>query len=129
MSYLNNQTGYREELLETRSVIKKDNWVLLEPDGLVKNAIPGYENCDVTILASPAMGATFADYLVTVHEGGKNLRGIGGEGIETLLYVLSGKVTVKNADQEAELTEGGYMFSPAGNDVDMMRLKATLHIQ
>ena len=33
------------------------------------------------------MGATFADYLVTVHEGGKNLRGIGGEGIETLLYV------------------------------------------
>ena len=66
MSYLNNQTGYREELLETRSVIKKDNWVLLEPDGLVKNAIPGYENCDVTILASPAMGATFADYLVTV---------------------------------------------------------------
>lgn len=145
MSYLNNQVGYREELLQTRSVIKKDNWVLLEPDGLVKNAIPGYENCDVTILASPAMGATFADYLVTVHEGGKNLRGIGGEGIETLLYVLSGKVTVKNAEQEAELTEGGYMFSPAGNnicfenvsgeeaklfvtDVDMMRLKATLHI-
>lgn len=117
MSYLNNQVGYREELLETRSVIKKDNWVLLEPDGLVKNAIPGYENCDVTILASPAMGATFADYLVTVHEGGKNLRGIGGEGIETLLYVLSGKVTVKNAEQEAELTEGGYMFSPAGNNI------------
>ena len=72
MSYLNKQTGYREELLLTRSVIKKENWVLLEPDGIVKNAIPGYENCDVTILATPAMGASFADYLVTAHAGGNN---------------------------------------------------------
>lgn len=116
MSYLNDQVGYREELLATRSIVKKDNYVILEPDGLVKNAIPGYENCDVTILGSPAMGATFADYLVTVKEGGKN-DGIGGEGLETFLYVLAGEVTVKNADQEATLTEGGYIFSPESNQV------------
>ena len=107
MSYLNNQVGYREDLLTTRSVIKKDNYVILEPDGLVKNAIPGYENCDVTILGSPAMGASFADYLVTARDGGKN-DGIGGEGLETFLYVISGEVTVKNADKEEVLTEGGY---------------------
>lgn len=77
MSYLNGQVGYRDELLDTRSIVKKDNYVLLEPDGLVKNAIPGYENCDVTILGTPAMGASFADYLVTAHEGGKN-PGLGG---------------------------------------------------
>ena len=88
----------------------------LEPDGLVKNAIPGYENCDVTILGSPAMGATFADYLVTAKAGGKNT-GIGGEGIESFLYVISGEVTVKNDDQEATLTEGGYIFSPEGNKI------------
>ncbi len=111
MSYLNDQVGYREELLATRSVIKKENYVLLEPDGLVKNSIPGYENCDVTILGSPAMGATFADYLVTVKEGGKN-SGIGGEGLETFIYVLAGEVVVKNADKEESLTEGGYIFSP-----------------
>ena len=104
MSYLNNQVGYREDLLTTRSVIKKDNYVILEPDGLVKNAIPGYENCDVTILGSPAMGASFADYLVTARDGGKN-DGIGGEGLETFLYVISGEVTVKNADKEEVLTE------------------------
>ena len=116
MSYLNNQVGYRDELLMTRSVVKKENYVLLEPDGLVKNAIPGYENCDVTILGSPAMGATFADYLVTAKAGGKNM-GIGGEGIESFLYVISGEVTVKNDDQEATLTEGGYIFSPEGNKI------------
>ena len=111
MSYLNNQIGYRDSLLDTRSIVKTNNWVLLEPDGLVKNSIPGYVNCDVTILGSPAMGASFADYLVTAHEGGKNDK-IGGEGIETFLYVMEGEVAVKNADKEAVLTEGGYIFSP-----------------
>ena len=70
MGYLNNQIGYRDELLATRSIVKTENWVLLEPDGLVKNSIPGYVNCDTTILGSPAMGASFADYIITVHEGG-----------------------------------------------------------
>ena len=116
MSYLNNQIGYRDELLQTRSVIKKENWVLLEPDGLVKNAIPGYVNCDVTILGTPAMGASFADYLVTAHAGGKK-DGIGGEGIETFLYVIEGAVTVKNADKEVELTQGGYIYSPEDKPV------------
>ena len=86
MSYLNNQLGYRDALLDTRSIIKKGDYIVLDPDGLVKNVVPGYENCDVTILGSPAMGATFADYLVHVHEGGKNT-GIGGEGIESRMMI------------------------------------------
>lgn len=43
MSYLNNQVGYRDELLMTRSVVKKENYVLLEARRTGKNAIPGYE--------------------------------------------------------------------------------------
>lgn len=117
MSYLNNQTGYREELLTTRSIIKKNNWALIEPDGLVKNAIPGYQNCDVTILGSPALGASFADYYVTVKKGGKHITGIGGEGIETFLYVIEGEVTVKNKGAEETLKAGGYIFEPAGRSV------------
>lgn len=116
MSYLNNQTGYREDLLDTRSIVKKENYVVLEPDGLVKNSIPGFQDCDVTILSSPAMGAAFVDYLVSVHKGGKN-KGFGEEGIEVFLYVVEGEVTVKNEQKEAVLTKGGYIFSPAGNKV------------
>ncbi|MDD2980267.1 MAG: (S)-ureidoglycine aminohydrolase [Hespellia sp.] len=117
MSYLNNQTGYREELLSTRSIIKKENYVLLEPDGLVKNSIPGYEDCDVTILASPAMGASFVDYLITVKENGKNLRGIGGDGIEVFLYVIEGDVTVWNAEQKVTLGSEGYFYSPESKKI------------
>ncbi len=116
MGYLNDQLGYREELLMTRSVIKKENYVILEPDGLVKNIVPGYDDCDVTILGSPAMGASFADYLVTAHAGGSNT-GIGGEGIESFLYVMEGSLVVKNNDTEAELKAGGYIYSPADNPI------------
>ncbi len=112
MSYLNGQIGYRDEMLATRSIIKKENYVVLEPDGLVKNSIPGYENCDVTILGSPQMGASFADYLATVHAGGRNAK-IGGGGIEVFLYVIEGGVSVKNGEQEADLAQGGYIYSPA----------------
>lgn len=116
MGYLNNQLGYREELLHTRSVVKKNNYVLLEPDGLVKNSVPGFVNCDVTILGSPAMGATFVDYLVSVYEGGEN-KGFGEEGIEVFLYVESGDLDVQNEDKKERLTQGGFFFSPAGKKV------------
>ena len=39
MSYLNQVTGYRGDLLLNRSVVKKGMYALLEPDGLVKNTI------------------------------------------------------------------------------------------
>ena len=111
MSYFNGQEGYRESLLSTRSVVKRGNYVILEEDGLVENAVPGYENCDVSILGSPEMGASFADYIVTAHKGGRN-DAIGGDGIEAFLYVVSGTVRVKNQEAEAVLTEGGYSYAP-----------------
>ncbi len=47
MGYLNNVTGYRDDLLANRAIVKHGNYALLTPDGLVKNIIPGFENCDV----------------------------------------------------------------------------------
>ncbi len=39
MSYLNNNTGYRETLLSTRSVYKKGKYTILEPDGIVTTRV------------------------------------------------------------------------------------------
>lgn len=113
MSYLNNVTGYRKDLLGNRSVVKKSNYAVIEPDGIVKNTIPGFENCDMTILASPRLGATFVDYLLTVHAGGKNALGFGEAKEESILYVMEGDLVVK-ADKEYKLTTGGYVYCPAG---------------
>ena len=114
MSYLNNVIGYRKDLLINRSIVKKDNYALIEPDGLVKNVIHGFDNCDVTILASPKLGASFVDYLVTVHPGGKNEVGFGYAGVETLLYIIEGELSVKAGEAPYELTTGGFVYCPPG---------------
>lgn len=114
MSYLNEVTGYRKDLLSSRSVVKPGSYAIIEPDGIVKNTIPGFEQCEITILSSPKLGASFVDYLVTVKEGGCNRQGFGAEGVETFFYVFEGELKAWNDDQTVTLTSGGYLFCPAG---------------
>jgi len=114
MSYINNVVGYRSDLLSNRSVVKKENYALIEPDGLVKNVIPGFENCDITILSSPKLGASFVDYFVTIYEGGKNELGFGTEGVETLIYLLEGSLAVKAGEASYALEKGGFIYCPPG---------------
>ena len=85
MGHINQVTVYRNDLLCTRSIIKKGMYALLEPDGLVKNVIPSFQECEITILSSPKLGASFVDYLLSVCPGGYNRAGFGGEGSETFL--------------------------------------------
>lgn len=112
MGYLNFNQGYREGLLESRSVIKKDNFALITPDGLVNNVVPGFENCDITILGSPRLGARFVDYLVTVKGNGGHKKGFAGNGVQSFLYVIYGSVKAKVDGKEYELREGGYIYVP-----------------
>lgn len=114
MSYINQATGYRKDLLINRSVLKRGMYAVIEPDGLVKNTIPGFEKCEMTILGSPKLGASFVDYLVSIGEGGRNLAGFGGEGVETFFFLFEGKVRVWNEDKEEVIGNSGYIFSPSG---------------
>ena len=122
MGYFTNQTGYPTDLLASRSIIKRKNYALIPPEGLVRNVIPGFENCDVTILATPKLGATFVDYLVTLHDGGRNQQGFGGENFETFVYVIDGNITASADSTDYPLTSGGYLYCPAGV---MLRLENT----
>ncbi|WP_053955185.1 (S)-ureidoglycine aminohydrolase [Inediibacterium massiliense] len=112
MGFRNNNMGYRQDLLSSRAVIKKGNFALIPKDGLVKNTIPGFENCDITILASPKLGATFVDYFVSMLQGGKTTTGFGEDGVETFVYVLSGEVNVTVHNQVFDLKNGGYVYCP-----------------
>ncbi|ENC1711041.1 cupin domain-containing protein [Escherichia coli] len=129
MGYLNNVTGYRDDLLANRAIVKHGNFALLTPDGLVKNIIPGFENCDATILSTPKLGASFVDYLVTLHQNGGNQQGFGGEGIETFLYVISGNITAKAEDSQIFLYKRRYVpvegYAPwlvSGNASELERI-------
>lgn len=67
MGYLNNVIGYREDLLVNRAIVKYGNFVLLISDGLVKNIISGFENCDAIIFFTLKLGVFFVDYLVILY--------------------------------------------------------------
>ena len=112
MGYKNGKVGNREGMLESRAVIKKNNYAILAHDGLVNNVVPGFENTKISILGSPRIGASFSDFIAEFEEGGKNTLGFGGEGIETFVYVISGKLKVSDASETHELTDGGYAFFP-----------------
>lgn len=114
MGYLNDVTGYRDDLLISRSVIKRGNYAIIEPDGFVKNVIPGFEDCAVTILASPQIGASFVDYLVTLDANGRNELGFGGDGIEVFVYVVEGNIKASADEESFKLSEGGYLYCPEG---------------
>ena len=96
MGYINSNTGYPSHTLSTRSVIKKNMYAVITPDGLVKNNIYGYENCDISILSSPLLGASFVDYIITVKKEGRNISGIGQNGEEVFLFVIEGMYNLNN---------------------------------
>lgn len=113
MGYRNNQIGYKKDLLASRSIIRRGNFAVIPEGGLVKNMVPGFEECDLSILSSPKLGATFVDYIVTMLPKGRNTLGFGGDGIETFAYVLDGKVKISDGEKEYIHTSGGYVYLPA----------------
>lgn len=120
MGYKNLNSGYRKGILESRAVIRPDRFALIPQDGLVKNTIPGFEDCEISILSSPKLGAGFVDYIGTFQRGGKNEKGFGGSGIETFIYVLEGVLEVSGKRERHHLEKGGYAYFPAD---EMMYLK------
>jgi (S)-ureidoglycine aminohydrolase len=112
MGYRNGQVGYPGAPLASRAVIKKNNYALIPVNGMVRNQIPGFDNCDATILASPKLGASFVDYVITMLPGGKNELGFGGEGVETFVYVLDGRVRAGDGSKRYDLEKDAYLYLP-----------------
>lgn len=104
--------GYPKGILSSRSIVKKNNYALIEPAGRVKNVVPGFENCEMTILGSPKLGAGFVDYIIKMAPGGGNSAGFGGGGVETFVYCISGEVTASAGEESFSLAAGGYLYCP-----------------
>ncbi len=104
--------AYPKGLLTNRSIVKKNNYALISTEGRVKNVVPGFEGCEMTILASPKLGASFVDYIIKMNPEGKNAKGFGGNGVETFVYCIEGAVIASADDETFELTAGGYLYCP-----------------
>ena len=85
---------------------------LIAPDGHVKSVVPGVSGAAVTIVINEAMGANFAQLLITFEAGGR--AEFAANGIETAGYVETGGGALAIGDRKADLGAGGFFFAPAG---------------
>ncbi len=85
---------------------------LLAPDGHVKSNVPGITGAATVILISGALGAKFAQLLVTFESGGR--AALPGNDVETVGYFETGGGTVTIGRLTQRVAAGAYFFAPAG---------------
>ena len=85
---------------------------LIAPDGHVAGRVPGITGAAAVVLISRAMGARFAQLLVTFDAGGR--ADLSSHSIETAGYLVSGGATVAIGRETCRLAAGGFFFLPAG---------------
>ncbi len=85
---------------------------LIAADGHVKSNVPGITGAATVILISGAMGAKFAQLLVTFEAGGR--AAFPANDLETFGYFESGGATVTLDRTPHRVAPGGYFFAPAG---------------
>src|SRR5438067_8032957 len=93
------------QLVHSRARLQP-RYALFPIEGYPPSKLPGWPECDVRILAAPALGANFAEYLFDIPVG----KGTGqGEATEQVFgYVLGGVVHVAVAGQEQDFRAGGF---------------------
>jgi (S)-ureidoglycine aminohydrolase len=94
---------------------------LIAPDSHVPSVLPGIENATAVILISSAMGAGFAQFLVTFHKGGRVV--FPADDNERFLFILKGGLEVTSSGESHELIAGGYAFVPAGQTLELTEAK------
>lgn len=85
---------------------------LITPDNHVNSVLPGVTGATSVVLINEAMGARFAQLLLTFQSGGA-AHWAAGE-TETCGYLLAGSASVQLGGEERRLGPGGYFFAPAG---------------
>ena len=84
---------------------------LIAPDGHVKSSLPGVTGAAAVILINEAMGANFAQLLLTFEAGGRAQ--YPANEIETAAYIETGGATVTIGRQKKICRAGGFFFAPA----------------
>lgn len=94
---------------QTRSS-QQTNHALLTPDTFVRIALPGMKACSAIVHASPALGATFAQYTAEFEVGGE----LSGTAAQRFIFVMDGAVKLDAGDRQSELRVRGFAYIPEG---------------
>lgn len=84
---------------------------LIAPDGHVKSNVPGITGAATIILINEAIGARFAQLLLTFETGGRVE--LPGNEVETAGYFETGGATLAVGGKKQRVAAGAYFFAPA----------------
>ena len=105
-------------LLTDRAVVKEAYTVI--PRGvltdIVTSNLPGWTNTRAWILARPIAGfaTTFAQYSVQAAAGGGSDTPEEEAGVESVVFILTGTLSMHLEGSDYEMSPGGYAYIPAG---------------
>ncbi len=85
---------------------------LIAPDGHVKSRVPGITGAATVILINEAMGANFAQVLVSFDAGGR--AELPANEVETAGYFETGGGVLTIGAKKVKCGPGGFFFAPAG---------------
>jgi (S)-ureidoglycine aminohydrolase len=102
-----------EQLVHSRTRVCR-RYALMPLEGYPASCLPGWPACEARVLASPALGANFVQFLIDVPAGGSG--GFEAEaGVETFYFVLSGKGECRESGAAKHaLAPGGFGLLPPG---------------
>ena len=98
------------ETLHSRTRVRR-RYALMPLEGFPASRIPQWENAEVRVLASPALGAKFVEYLIDLQAGG-GTKHAADNVVESFIYVLRGSINVKIDQNISALADGGFAFIP-----------------
>src|SRR5262249_5294893 len=102
----------QQQLLHSRTRVRP-RYALMPLEGFPTSRLPQWTNTDARILAAPALGAQFVEYLLNLQPGG-GVEGLGDTRTEVFFYMLSGAADLTiGAAGPHSLVEGSFALIPA----------------
>ncbi len=99
-------------LVGSRAVVER-NYAILPPRGIPESVLPEWTGTAARVLASPAMGARFAMYLLDLAPGGGSVHAL-SEDVEAFFYLVSGEGRLELEGHAHPLTPGGFAYLRPG---------------
>ena len=110
-------------LVVSRAVVRR-NYAILPPEGMATSVLPEWRDTVARVLAAPAMGARFAQYMLEVAPGGGTQQAL-RESVQMFLYVLEGQVELELNGRSHGLGAGGFAYGKPGTRFALRAASAT----
>ncbi len=113
----------QDQLLGSRARVTP-RYAVLPREGIPFSRLPEWPQAQARVLAAPALGAGFAEYLLELEAGHTGSHAADGR-IEFFFYVLSGRLSLAIEGREHDLGPGGYALAAPSADFRAVARQAT----